>query len=331
MKFALIVCTLLAFASAGLCAGPYAVMPFVHTGVGVDSMTARVASGLLLSELRAQNLSVVDRRDLGPTESPEEAARRLSGGGAEFAIYGSLSQLGNKILVEVNVIKVVTAEMVFTDRLSSQTIEDLDTVIRRLARGIATGQKSGATATVETVTAAEAETPRRRASFSSFGLRAGYLWPTSDSWAGVTKMVAVDLVYHYETARWELEVVPLLGFRGGSIDDNSAFDWAILDFSFHYFLTPTDISPYLGGGLGFHSVAAEGLSLDGQTRLDDSETGFAFNMGGGVMLFRTYDFRVIADLRYQYVAHVFEGLRHDQAQGVMFTIGFAYARGRHRW
>lgn len=322
MKCAFIICAFVAVASVGFGAGPYAVLPFAATGV--DSMTAQVASGLLLSELRAEGVSVHDRRDISPTESPEEATSYLTGSGAEFAVYGSLLQLGNKILVEVNVAEVATAEITFTDRLSSETTEDLDTVIRRLARGIATGKKADATATVGTVTAAEARAPRRRTSFSSIGLRAGYMWPTSDSWAGVTKMVAVDLVYRYETPKWELEVIPLLGIRGGSTDGNSAGDWAILDFSFHYFLTPTDISPYLGGGLGFHSVAAE---EDGH---DDSETGFAINAGGGVMFFRTYDFRLTADLRYQYVTYTFKDIEHDQTQSFMFTIGFAYARGRHR-
>ena len=69
----------------------------------------------------------------------------------------------------------------------------------------------------------------------------------------------------------------------------------------------------------------------GPEKVQDDATGFAFNAGGGIMFFRTYDFRLTADLRYQYVAHTFEGLENDQTQSVMFTIGFAYARGRHRW
>jgi len=278
---------------------------------------------------------VVDKRDLAPTESPQDAAKLLTDSGAEFGVYGSLLQLGYKIIVDVNVVRVATAELAFTDRLTADSEEDLDVVIRRLAAGIVTGKKAGATATVETVTAAEEKTPRRRASFSSAGLRTGYMWPTEDSWAGVTKMVAVDLVYRYETSKWQVEVVPFLGFRGGSTNDNTAFDWAIFDFSFHYFLTLTDISPYFGGGLGFHSVAAEENVLKESNgyeyyeKIDDSGTGFAFNVGGGIVFFRTYDFHLTADLRYQYVTYTFDKLEHDQAQSVMFTIGFAYARGRH--
>ncbi len=333
MRLTISLLTLLTLVSACFGAGPYAVLPL--TPVGVDSVTARVASGLLLSEMRAQGLSVMDKRELGATESPLQAANRLQGSGAEFAVYGTLSRLGAKLLVEVNVVKVATAEVAFTDRLSSETTEDLDVVIRRLARGIATGQKAGATATVENITATETRTPRRRASFSSMGMRAGYMWPMGGSWGGVSKMVVTDFVYHYETNKWELEVIPFLGFRfsGDEGDGNSAFDWTIFDFSFHYFLSPTDVSPYLGGGLGFHSVHAEETVQGdwGPERVQDDATGFAFNAGGGIMFFRTYDFRLTADLRYQYVAHTFKGLENDQTQSVMFTIGFAYARGRHRW
>jgi TolB-like protein len=325
-------------ATASFAAGPYAVLPFVPTGV--DSLTARVASGLLISELRSQGATVIDKRDLTPTESPQDAAKLLTDSGAELGIYGSLLQLGSKIIVEVNVVKVATAELVFTDRLTAESADDLDTVIRRLAAGIVSGKKAGATATVETVTAEEEKTPRRRATFSSAGLRAGYMWPTSDSWGGVTKMVAVDFVYGYETAKWQLEVVPFLGFRTGSTNGNDAFDWAIFDFNFHYFLTQTDISPYLGGGLGFHSVHAQervlrtshydGNSYDYYEDVKDDGTGFAFNAGGGIVFFRTYDFHLTADLRYQYVTYTFKKLEHNQTQSVMFTIGFAYARGHRR-
>jgi hypothetical protein len=304
--------------------------------VGLDSITARIASGLLLSELRAQGIAVVDRRDVTPTESPQEAAR-LAGSDVEMAVYGSLSQLGNRILAEVNVVKVATAEIVYSDRLTSQGTEDLETVMRRLAKGVATGKKMSETATVENITEAEAQTPRRRVSFSSVGLKVGYLWPTADSWGGVPKMTAVDFVYRYETAKWELEITPLSGFRVGSTEQNSAFDWVLFDFSYHYFLTLTDISPYLGGGLGFHSIHAweEERSPSGEEwywnyeRREDSGTGFGLNVGGGLVLFRTYDFHLTADLRYQYIAHELKKLEHGQAQGFIFTIGFAYARGRH--
>jgi hypothetical protein len=288
---------------------------------------------LLISELRSQGVTVVDKRDSAPTESPQDAATLLKDSGVEFGIYGSLLQLSNKIIVEVNVVKVATSELSFTDRLTAESAEDLDVVMRRLAEGIVSGKKAAATATVETVTATEGKTPRRRATFSSAGLHAGYMWPTDNSWAGVTKMVAVDFVYAYETANWQIEIVPFLGFRGGGNDENTAVDWAIFDFSFHYFLTKTDISPYLGGGLGFHSIAAEEAIPDGYGyyhKVDDSGTGFAFNLGGGFVFFRTYDFRLTADLRYQYVTYTFKNFEHDQAQSVMFTIGFAYARGRHR-
>jgi TolB-like protein len=331
MRLYLALFFILIAATASVAAGPYAVLPFVPTGV--DSLTARVASGLLISELRSQGVTVIDKRDLTPTESPQDAAKLLTDSGAELGIYGSLLQLGSKIIVEVDVVKVATAELVFTDRLTAESADDLDTVIRRLAAGIVSGKKAGATATVETVTAAEEKTPRRRATFSSAGLRAGYMWPASDSWGGVTKMVAVDFVYGYETAKWQLEVVPFLGFRTGSTYGNDAFDWAIFDFNFHYFLTQTDISPYLGGGLGFHSVAAKESVLNQygyHEKVDDSGTGFAFNAGGGIVFFRTYDFHLTADLRYQYVTYTFKKLEHNQTQSIMFTIGFAYARGHRR-
>ncbi len=331
MKQVLLLCALLSCASLSLGAGPYAVLPFVP--VGMDSITARVASGLLLSELRAQGIAVVDKWDVAPTESPQDAAR-LAGSDVEMAVYGSLSQLGNKILAEVNVVKVATSEIVYNDRLTSQSTEDLEAVMRRLAKGVATGKKMSETVTVESVTAAEAQTPRRRASFSSVGLKVGYLWPMEDSWGGMTKMTVVDFVYRYETAKWELEIVPLSGFRIGTTEENGAFDWVLFDFSYHYFLTVTDISPYLGGGLGFHSIAAweewplPGEEWDGERR-EDSGTGFGLNVGGGVVFFRTYDFHLTADVRYQYITRTLRKLEHEQTQGFMFTIGFAYARGRH--
>ncbi len=74
MRLTISLLTLPALISACFGAGPYAVLPL--TPVGVDSVTARVASGLLLSEMRAQGLSVMDKRELGATESPLQAANR---------------------------------------------------------------------------------------------------------------------------------------------------------------------------------------------------------------------------------------------------------------
>ena len=77
----------------------------------------------------------------------------------------------------------------------------------------------------------------------------------------------------------------------------------------HYLFGDGDISPFLGAGLMSRvvsinriergSLGTGGLVLDTSKTIDDNEHGLAIVLRAGVLLFRTYETRVFANIDYE--------------------------------
>jgi hypothetical protein len=211
----------------------------------------------------------------------------------------------------------------FSDRMASATVEDLDTVIKRLATGLATGRPSEKTVEIGAITEVEIQEPRRRKNFFTVGGTIGYLFPTGDSWGDADKLLCLNWVTWYETPTFFVE--SQVGWRGQVNEEDGSIDIPI-DFSFFYIPGKSDFTPYLGGGLGIHWVSARrgdvGLTDDPDDLI--TKDGLALNVGGGLIGFRTYDFRVVVDLRYSVV---FAELGdQDTHSGISLTFGVTSPR-----
>jgi TolB-like protein len=302
--------------------------------IGVDPATVLATGQLLRNDLAGPGrFSVVEegqmQRTLGQTvqcfdsRCAAEHGRRL---GAEKAIVGSLSRLGEKIIVELRLVDVTTAQVEYSDRMASSTLEDLDTVIQRLANSVASGKRVESTAEVGLIVQEEAKEPLRRKNFFTVGGKFGYLFPTGQSWGRVDRLLCLDWVTRYETPSFLVE--SLFGYRFELTKDKGAFDLPI-DFSIFYLPSRSDFSPYLGGGLGIHWIGAKNRKDDGSSNDAGNKRtinhGLALNLGGGLMGFRTYDFRIVVDLRYQVV---FADVGNEKThQGIGLTFGITNLRG----
>lgn len=302
--------------------------------IGVDQATAQATVQLLRNDLAGTGrFSVVEegqaQRVLGQmvpcfdSRCAAEYGRQL---GAEKALVGSLSRLGEKIIVELRLVDVSTAVVEYSDRMASTTVEDLDTVIQRMAKSVASGKPVEKTAEVGLIVQEEAREPLRRKNFFTVGGKIGYLFPTGDSWGKADRLLCLDWVTRYETNSFFVE--SLVGYRYQLNEDNGAFDVPI-EFSIFYVPSLTDFSPYVGGGLGIHWIAAKRWDENGDHVNGEDErwtnNGLALNLGGGLMGFRTYDFRVIVDLRYTVVLADLGG--QDTHQGISLTFGITSPRG----
>ena len=86
-----------------------------------------------------------------------------------------------------------------------------------------------------------------------------------------------------------------------------------------------DFSPFVGAGVGFHAVSHEQVydDLDPYGYQEDKPSdGIEFLIKGGLLAFRTYDFRVIANVEYSITLNDY----HDR--GVVVTIGVMRAGKR---
>jgi TolB-like protein len=282
-----------------------AVLPLETVGVDVES--AETAYMLLSQEIRkAGKYDVIPeglvRSAMGFDGCQDPVCAVAIGKKLEsqFVAYGSLNRLGSKIIVNYSLLNVADDEVVVADVVTSLTVEDLDTVMKRVASSIVNQKPADEAAEVGTITAQESMTPATRKALVTSGIGFGYLYPQK-GYEG-KEIFALDFVSHYEGK--DFNVTALFGVRKG----------VALNIGMSYLFTRTDFCPYLGGGFGFHWVAHDDI-FDPDNRAD----GFEALARCGLMAFRTYNFRVLINLDYSYTFNDYD----DQA--LVLTIGLMRA------
>ncbi len=247
------------------------------------------------SELSGKGYSV---RDAGDEICNDAicAANGASESGLEQALYGSVAKLGEKIIVNIYIVD-TTGKELHSDKMTSESIENLDVVIERLVEGITGGVKAAETIDKTNVTLTEAEEPLRRKNFYTVGVKIGYRFPLFESYGE-------EQMWQYEgVAMYELEKMFIEGRGYGcSGGDATAFG---LSIGLYYIFSPKEFSPYAGGSAGIEwAMNMPYLEEAGDSSYPvggASGDGPAISLGGGLIAFQTYDFRLMLDLRYTMV------------------------------
>jgi len=318
------------------------VLPF--RSVGVNDTTLLVSRDLLLGELQGMRLPLVGANSIGASlpsglDACDNALCASTLGrehGATQVVYGSLSKLGAKVIVRLNVTRVDETTPFYRDQLTATSVEDLDVVMRRFAEGIVQGYPNSDRASVESVTEAETITPPRRATRTGFGLRAGFLFPTGNSFGGASQLTNIHGVYRYELKNFQVETTTLFGLSWG--DGN--LDWTLLDLSASRLFGTRDVSTFLGAGFGVHSVTVARdqiyssndpyYSYSYVARGKQTETVPTLDLTAGVIALRTYDFQAILEVRFHYVLANFDEVGGDGANGVQISFGTSSNPGEMR-
>jgi hypothetical protein len=303
--------------------------------IGVSDTTAVVVGDLLQGEIESHGLAVVPASRLpadlpaGEAACDDAACAAEMGGrhGASRVVYGSLSRLGGKVILRIRALRIGAASPYYAEQITATSEEDLDAVVRRVADGIVTGRSNADQATIDTVTDEETLVPRRRASRSGFGPRAGFMFPAAGSYGDTERMTSLRLTHLYETRKFLVESTPLLGLAWRS----DTLEWTILDIFGARIFGVGDFTPYVGAGLGVHSVHVEKMGtatsrFDGNiysypTSQSQTETTLTGDIGVGLLALRTYDFVVVVEVRYHYVFADFDRLGGDGAHGIALTFG----------
>jgi TolB-like protein len=292
-----------------------AILPF--TTLGIDEPSALTAQSLF-----RQELSKLDRYDLFAekqvldktnNESCYETACGYAIGhslNADEVLLCSLNRLGEKVIVQYLLLDVQKETILLNDNTTSNTIEDLETVMKRMALSVATIKPLEQTAQVGLITKKEAQEPRRRSARKYMGLSFGYLYP-QQGYNNSDRSFAMDFRTGYEISQFSL---------GSQLAVQKGFAWNIYC---SYLLARTDVCPYVGGAFGFHWVSHETYGrmytdangypyYQEDTRKGD---GFEVRAHSGLRLFRTYNFQILLNLDYAITLNDFD----DRA--VIFTIG----------
>ncbi|MBN1164897.1 MAG: hypothetical protein JXB45_09985 [Candidatus Krumholzibacteriota bacterium] len=308
---------------------------FRFKGIGVEENLIDAVTVIFAGALDAEGkyISVSAYEVLGDVECHDhtcaiELAREA---GLGKAITGSLTRLGNKIVIAAQLADVARESVIITVDGTALTEDDMDVVLKRLAKAISTGKKIDDTAEVGLITEKEVSEVRRRESFRAAGFRVGFLWPQSASFGGVDRLTAVDFVYQYDThdyflaGRWGLR-------WGGDLDNDgrNSNSLALLETKLGRYLTRKDFSPFISAGMGINwvKVREHYRSVNVYQTKEDSGTGLVLTAGGGFAAFRTYDFQFQFDIDYFVVFEKIgtDGNEQKYPQGVIFT--FCIKRGK---
>jgi hypothetical protein len=288
--------------------------------VGVSYATTETVASLLASDLTNLGHTVLnpDAMDAAAGDVLEcyETACAIEAGlqaNVDHVIYGSVSTLGEKHIVQLSVVNVATGQIVWAGSLAAKTAEDLDTVAKRLAKSISERKKVEETIEVELVTQEEEKEPMRRQVYHTIGFTSGIFIPVG-GYGESGMMYHGGALYWYETPNFAAEIAFYTAFPANTEDDYDNFgEITFPEISLLYMFSKEDISPYLGGGMGFGWL----------TNVPDAGVGLTLNTGGGVVFFRTYDIRLMLDVRYRVnFASVpgYDGPHH----GLKLSLGFTY-------
>ncbi len=291
------------------------VLPFAT--LGIDEASALTAQALFRQELDKSG-----RYELMPANEIQEKAgdrfcseaacgyalgRSLN---ADQVLLCSLNRLGEKVIVQYLLLDVAGTRILLNDNTTANSVEDLETVMKRMALSVITLKPLQETAQVGLITKKETLEPRRRSARKYMGLSFGYLYPQK-GYDESSRSFAMDLRTGYEIDQVSL---------GSQLAIQKGFAWNIYA---SYLMTRTDVCPYIGGAFGFHWVSHEShgtmfTDANGYSyyREDGRKgDGFEFRAHSGLRLFRTYNFQILLNLDYAITLNDFD----DRA--VIFTIG----------
>jgi|GEM_PF-2176232 len=311
---------LLIAAVSAIAADPVCVFEF--TGMGLDNQTLAAATQVFRAELNARGDFIVLSK--GEMES-RLSARGITdyscdnvacaadlgyAAGVRYAVLGVLVRLGEKITTEVQLVGVIEKSVVFSDRFSAASVNDLDASLARLARAVASRRKIETEVGRFAVTEQEAAEPRRKKAYITSGASFGFGFPFGKSYADVSNLKTLAWVLRYEAGQFVIDnsIGVSWGsaqpdtFYGGVISDRVRISIVPWDIGMRYiFSRESDFTPFVGGGIGFHFIGRsqlEGYYAEGDATYIESDQAMALHLAGGLYAFQSYDFRFTVEAKY---------------------------------
>jgi TolB-like protein len=340
----------------GLVAAQESVAVFEFNSVGLDAQTTKAAMQIFKNDLdETGKFAVIPTEKMAANLSARgitditcyDVDRAVNYGGAigtENVIIGSFTKLGDKIIAEVKLVSVSQGNVVFTDRFSSISLEDLDTVLKRLAEAVAQRKKIDTEVGRFGVTEEEAMEPRRKKSFITSGGSFSFGWPIGDSYSKVSTIKTIWWNTRYETGNWVID--NSIGIQWGTGDEIeietspgitqtvsqtqiAAFPW---DIGMRYiFNRESDFAPFIGGGVGIHFIAGVSYKYENVESELDGDTAPALHAAVGVYGFQSSNFRLTFEGKYTIVFSDAFPNSGSQSQMVGISIGITRELGKDRF
>ena len=280
-----------------------AILPIVSSGI--DPVSVQTAESILRMELvKEENVNLISEKNtidaMGNNDCVDEECAKKIGEQlkTEQVLLCKINPLGEKIIVQYQLIETSTGKTVLSDRATATFVEDLDAVMKRVAISVARQTPFDANQEVGNIVMQESIESLRQTARYNFGVGFGYLFPSA-GYDSNEKSFTINGYFDYETMDFSAGL--MLGARKG---------FAINIYG-NYLFSKTDICPYLGSSLGFHWVIHEDL-FDNDDMVAD---GIGLGLLGGIRLFHTYNFQIFIQGEYIMTFNDY----NDKA--FVFTIG----------
>jgi hypothetical protein len=277
---------------------------------GVDAVTLESAESILRTEIgKLSSMDIVSgrrtREAVGEAPCTESECAVAIGRelGAAQVLGCRLSALGEKIIVQYFLVDAGSGRQILIDQATVSGAEDLDVLMKRLARSVIDTEPIAKNAQVGEILSSETGEPARRATRKNFGFSFGYLYP-QNGYDNSDHMFIVDARFDYEIEDYAVGM--LVGIRDGFAANLYA----------SALLSREDICPYVGGGFGFHWVGHDDRYDPVLNRtVSERSDGFELSANAGLRVLHTYNFQMIFNLEYLYTFNGYD----DRA--IVFTIG----------
>jgi TolB-like protein len=287
-----------------------ALLPIISNGI--DYTSVQTAESILRMELGNQkNLDVVSERKtltaLDGNDCTDEECAKIIGNKLEAkqVLLCKLNPLGEKLIVQYQLVETSTGNNILSERATATNIEDLDAVMKRVAISVAKQTPFNSNQEVGNIVQQESIESLRQKARYNFGLGFGYLFPIH-GYDTDKKSFTLNAYFDYELQDYAVGF--MLGARKG---------FAINLYG-NYLFTRTDVCPYLGGSLGFHWVynhSDENRYYFDPNPNNKDEDGIELGLETGVRLLHTYSFQLFIKGEYIMTFNDF----NDKA--FVFTIG----------
>ncbi len=251
--------------------------------IGSEARISQVVT-LVIKEAfaRTQKYALIDLPETVRCYRPAPACSVGRELGADKVLIGSLMQLGNKYTISFQLLNVADGRVESSDRISTTQVEEMDVVADRIVSAVVENRPIEKTVEVGKVVESEVPAFKTREPRGFLTMRTGYVYQSySPNSPHRALTLEGSVAYELKEVMAEAAVGGSIGGDGGGLH---------FDLLVHKLFSKGDISPFLGGGVGVHWIVSE-------SDYGESGDGPAVLLSGGIMAFRTYGFRIMANGR----------------------------------
>ncbi|MEN3043873.1 MAG: hypothetical protein ABDH37_01460 [Candidatus Hydrothermales bacterium] len=229
----------------------------------------------------------------------------------ENFVFIYLDRLGEKYFLRAKVFNSKKSKYQFNQEDIADSESDLPIIVKRITFSIVEDKPIEKVKTTETITKLESEEkPRKRLTRRYLGVRIGSIFPTTgfrDERNIIPKNLTRSILgFNYEVKNMGVGTEIAFFSRGFGIE-----------FPLRYFLYPRDYTFFSEVLLGYYlmpDVYKESYFFDYGSKISGGN-GPAFGIGGGFVLFHTFDVKFMLNIRYLFI------LNNGPDSGIEITFG----------